>query len=88
MLKLVEHEVRKQDADLVVAALGANRKDQAFAGSCRRVFSPTDRTVLPVAADLKRVMREEARLGEKTFALTADVAEAHRQIPIHPRHWH
>ena len=33
-------------------------------------------------------MREKARLGEKTFALTADVAEAHRQIPIQPRDWH
>ena len=33
-------------------------------------------------------MREKVRLGEKTFALTADVAEAHRQIPIHPRDWH
>ena len=42
----------------------------------------------PVAADLKRVMREKARLGQRTFALTADVAEAHRQIPIHPRDWH
>ena len=47
-----------------------------------------DQERAPVAADLKRVMREKARLGEKTFALTADVAEAHRQIPIHPRDWH
>ena len=35
-------------------------------------------------ADLKRAMLEKARIGEKTFALTADVAEAHRQIPTHP----
>ena len=41
-----------------------------------------------MAADLKHVMRERARLGERTFALTADVAEAHRQIPIHQRDWH
>ena len=47
-----------------------------------------DQERAPVAADLKRVMREKARLGEKIFALTADVAEAHRQIPIHPRDWH
>ena len=33
-------------------------------------------------------MREKARHSDKTFALTADVAEAHRQIPIHPRDWH
>ena len=24
----------------------------------------------------------------RTFALTADVKEAHRQVPIHPRDWH
>ena len=61
----------------------------------RRVGTPTLLTSLALgkvsesqAADLKRVMREKARLGEKTFALTADVAEAHRQIPIHPRDWH
>ena len=47
-----------------------------------------DQERAPVAADLKRVLREKARLGEKTFALTADVAEAHTQIPIHPRDWH
>ena len=42
----------------------------------------------PVAADLKHVMREKARQSEKTFALTSDVAKAHRQIPIDPRDWH
>ena len=33
-------------------------------------------------------MREKARIGERSFALTADVKEAHRQIPIVPRDWH
>ena len=32
-------------------------------------------------------MREKARSGEKTFALTADVKEAHRQIPVARRDW-
>ena len=41
-----------------------------------------------MAANLKRVMREKVRLGERTFELIADVAEAHGQIPIHPRDWH
>ena len=31
---------------------------------------------------LKRVMRKHASVGEKTFVLTADVAEAHRQSQI------
>ena len=38
----------------------------------------------PVASDLKRAMREKACQDEPTFALTADVSEAHRKISIHP----
>ena len=38
----------------------------------------------PVASVLKRAMRKKASQDEPTFALTADVSEAHRQIPIHP----
>ena len=33
-------------------------------------------------------MREKARPDELAFALTADVSEAHRQVPIHPDDWH
>ena len=33
-------------------------------------------------------MREKAREGLTTFALTADVSEAHRQVPINERDWH
>ena len=33
-------------------------------------------------------MREKDKRGFNTFALTADVKEAHRQIPIDPRDWH
>ena len=28
------------------------------------------------------------RVGERAFSLTADVSEAHRQVPIDPRDWH
>ena len=42
----------------------------------------------PIAADLKRIMREKSRVGVPTFALTADVSEAHRQIPIAEQDWH
>ena len=34
-----------------------------------------------MASDLKRGMREKAKRGERTFAMTADVKGAHRQIP-------
>ena len=33
-------------------------------------------------------MREKANMNELTFALTADVSEAQRQVPIHPDDWH
>ena len=101
MLKLSEREARIQYPDLVVAALGANKKEKPngvvsarvlFDGSngiaVNRRTRIRDQERAPVAADLKRVMREKARVGEKTFAFTADVAEAHRQNPIHPRDWH
>ena len=33
-------------------------------------------------------MREKARRSERTFALSANVSEAHRQVPVHPQDWH
>ena len=32
----------------------------------------------PIAADLKRIMREKSRVGVPTFAFTADVSDAHK----------
>ena len=31
----------------------------------------------------KRALREKSAIGKSTFALTADVSEAHRQVLIH-----
>ena len=33
-------------------------------------------------------MREKVRRGEQTFSFTADVTEAHRQVPVDTRDWH
>ena len=41
-----------------------------------------------VASDLKRVTSEKARVEEKTFAFSADMAEAQRQISIDSRGRH
>ena len=41
-----------------------------------------------VAADFKRTMREKAKDNLKTFAFTADITEAHRQVPIDEGEWH
>ena len=47
-----------------------------------------DQERAPIAADLMRAMSEKAKQDELTFALTDDVTEAHRQVPIHPDDWH
>ena len=41
-----------------------------------------------IAADLKRAIREKSIVGERTFALTADVAEDHGQVSINERDWY
>ena len=81
VLKLTETDARTRFPNLVVASLGAQRKDKPNGVVSARVRAP-------VAADLERVMREKSLHDELTFALTADVSEAHRQIPIAPCDWH
>ena len=101
VLKLTETEVRGRFPDFVVASLGAIRKDKPGGVVTARVlFDGTngiyvnrrtrirDQERSPIAADLKRLMRQKSRRGRRTLALTADVAEAHRQVPIHPQDWH
>ena len=98
VLKFKEAEARARY--LVVASLGAQRKDKPNGVvSARVLFDGThglavnartrvrDQERSPTASDLKRAMREKAELGQPTFALTADVSEAHRQISIHPSDW-
>ena len=93
VIKMTEHEARRRYPDLVVASLGAQRKDKhGRAVSARVLFDGThgitvntrtrtrDQEKGSIAADLKRVMREKSRVGVPTFTLTADVSEAHRQI--------
>ena len=101
VLRLTETEARLRFLDLVVASLGAIRKDKPGGVVTARVlFDGTngihvnrrtrirDQERSPIAGDLKRLMREKSQRGRITFALTADEAEAHRQVPIDPRDWH
>ena len=92
VLKLTDAEARAPFPDLVVASLGAQRKDKPngvvsarvlFDGTVNTRTRVRDQERSPTASDLKRAMREKAELGQPTFALTADVSEAHRQVPIH-----
>ena len=100
VLKLSEAEARSLYPNLVVASPSANRKDKPNGVVIARVlFDGTngihvnkrtrirDQERSPIAAVLKRAMREKARVGERTFALTADVSEAHRQVPIAECDW-
>ena len=95
-----EAGARTRFPDQVVASLGAQRKDKPNSVvSSRVLFDGThgpavntrtrilDLERSPIAADPKRAMKEKAELGQPTFALTADVSEAHRQVPVHPSGW-
>ena len=101
IIVMTESEARSRYPDLVVASLGAQRKQKPGGKVTARVlFDGThglcvnsktrlrDQERAPIAADLKRSMREKSIIGELTFALSADVTEAHRQVPIHPDDWH
>ena len=101
VIRLSEEEAKLGFPRLVVASLGANRKDRPNGEVGARVLhdgtnglSVNTRTRLrdqersPISSDIKRAMREKSSRGLTTFALTADVKEAHRQIPIDPRDWH
>ena len=96
---MTESEARSRYPDLVVASVGAQRKQKPGGKVTARVlFDGThglcvnsktrlrDQERAPIAADLKRSMREKSRTGELTFALSADVTEVHGQVPI--QHWH
>ena len=89
VLKLSEQEARSQFPNLVVASLGANRKEKPGGTITARVLHDgtngisvnrrtrvRDQERFPTAADVKRIMREKAAIGEQSFALTADVKEA------------
>ena len=97
VLKLTETEARLRFPDLVVASLGIRKDKPSGVVTARVLFDGTngiyvnrtrDQERSPIAADLKRLIREKSQRGRRTFALTADVAEAHRQVPINPRNWH
>ena len=79
VLKLSEHEARKKYPHLVIASLGANTKDKPngvvtsrvpFNGShgisVNRRTRIGDQERAPIAADLKRAMREKSKTGQNT----------------------
>ena len=99
--RLTEEEARARYPNLTVASLGANKKEKSTGEITSRVlFDGThginvnrrirvrDQERGPIAADVKRFLREKARYKLPSFALTADVTEAHRQVPIDPQDWH
>ena len=101
IIVLKEKEAKDRYPDLVIASLGAQRKEKPGGKvSASVLFDGThglcvnsrtrlrDQERAPIAADLKRSTREKTKVDELTFALSADVTEAHRQVPIHPDGWH
>ena len=101
VLKMSEVEARRRFPELVVASLEAMRKEKPGGVVTARILfdgthgvSVNTRTRIrdqergPIASDVKRLLREKANMEEPTFALTADIMEAHRQVPIDPKDWH
>ena len=94
LLVYSEAEARRAFPNQVIASLGAQRKEKPGGKvTARIIFDGThglcvntrtrlrDQERAPISADLKRTKREKAKLDELTFALSADVSEAHRQVP-------
>ena len=99
VLRLSAEEARQRFPGLTEASLGAIKKEKPGEVTARILFDGTHgldvntRTRIsdqgaPIAADVKRVLREKTKQEEPTFALTADISEAHRQVPIDAREWH
>ena len=100
-VKIPEEEARWRFSNLVGASLGVIRKVQFLGVVSVRVLSDgaheitvntrtgiRDQERAPTAFDLKRSMREKAYMDVRTFALTADVSEAHQQVPFAKEDWH
>ena len=75
-LKFTEVEARARFPDLVVASLGAQRKDKRNGVVSARVLF--DGTHGPVVNTRTRIRDQER---------SADVSEAHRQVPVYPSDW-
>ena len=84
IIVMTELEAKLRFPGLVIASLGAQRKEKPGGKvSARVLFDGThglcvntktrlrDQERAPIAADLKRSMREKAEVGELTFALSA-----------------
>ena len=100
VVKLSEEDAKRLYLGLVIASIGANRKEKSHGSITARVLhdgsngiAVNKRTSVwdpergPMASYLKRAMREKAKSGETTFSLTAGVKEAHRQIPVAREDW-
>ena len=94
VLKFSEAEARSLYTNLVVERLSVPTAKTTESSLPGVLFDGTngrtrirDQERSPTATNLKRAMREKARVGERTFALTADVSEAQRQVPIAECDW-
>ena len=59
-----------------------------YCSTARTHYRSTSGHVSQTKKRTSKDLREKAKMSERTFALTADVAEAHRQVPIDPLDWH
>ena len=101
VLRVGEVETRRRFPGLTVASPGAQRKEKSRGDVTARIpFDGThgidvktririrDQESAPIAADVKRFLREKSNVETPTFGLTADISKTHNQVPIDPRDWH
>ena len=99
--QVLRWEAQRRFPGLAVASVGAQKKEKPGGEVTARIlFGGThgidvntririrDQECAAIAADMKRSLRKKAKLEEPTFALTADISEAHHQVPIDARDRH
>ena len=85
MLVLLEAEARRKFPNLVVASLGGVRKDKTIGEVTSRVlFYGTQ----GLSVNRRTRIRVKNARPQPTFALSACLSEAQRQVPIPPQDWH
>ncbi len=98
--KMTEEEVRTRWPDAVVASLGAltqikpdgtSKTRMLFDGTFGSGLNPRirvrDKDRGPATADIKKVLGLQAMTKRRTLGITADVRDAHREIPVREADW-
>ncbi len=98
--RLSEQELRDRWPDAIVASLGALTQakpdgtiktrmlyDGTFGAGINPMIRVRDKDRGPATADVRRLLNLQARTGRRTLGITADVKDAHREVPVREQDW-